>query len=98
MEFIYERDEIDEIEEKIVRSMTQRIHLLKRNDDLKFTVVGTTPHSEYELKMRSLTSSDQMTCTCPDFNRRKILCKHCYFVLIRVLKWNLRDVARGEIR
>jgi E3 ubiquitin-protein ligase ZSWIM2 len=46
----------------------------------KFNILGATGN-EY-----LVTISNHFSCTCPDFTRRKNLCKHLFFVFLRVCK------------
>lgn len=56
------------------------------NKKLVFNVLGSTvynvTYNEYVWK-----------CTCPDFKRRSLTCKHVYFVIARVLGKSLDDLS-----
>jgi hypothetical protein len=78
-------------EERKERAKSQRLFLLKEqwksnsdeNQDYLCDVLGTTGnvyHVNYV--------DDNWSCTCPDYLKREANCKHIYFVLYRVLKWN----------
>lgn len=55
-------------------------------------VLGTT-RNVYQVKFKSCSKP---SCDCPDFKKRRLQCKHIYFVLLRILQvedwssiWNL---------
>lgn len=74
---------MDEI--RLNRGLTQRLYLLNAElidkNNWKFNVEGSTG-TEYTLFL----SEEIISCSCPDFTRRKKLCKHLYFILSRVLQ------------
>lgn len=60
------------------RADNQKLYLLeKSDDDQKFSVVGSTGNI-YEIER---TDKDLWRCTCPDYLKRRVVCKHCYFVI-----------------
>ena len=71
-------------DERVERALSQRLFLVDLQDvDVngfwRFMVLGST-ELVYKLTFRRLWS-----CSCPDFSRRRLPCKHIYFVLNRVL-------------
>jgi hypothetical protein len=56
----------------------QRLYLLEKSDDnKKFSVIGTTGNV-YEVENEG---ENLWSCTCPDYKKRHVVCKHCYFVI-----------------
>lgn len=47
----------------------------------EFSILGSTGNNYI------VTISTRLTCSCPDFRIRKKKCKHIYFVLMRVMKY-----------
>ena len=69
------------------RAFSQPIYLLKVlpstiEYEKKFTVVGTT-NNKY-----TVTIGEDIKCTCPDFAQNSNICKHLYFIMLRVMKTN----------
>jgi len=65
------------------RARTQPIYLLEHRESKdgtsdEFIVMGTSGVS-YQINVQRANSTS-ITCTCPDFVRRQLLCKHCYFI------------------
>ena len=66
------------------RGLSERIYLLDANFDSdiwNLTIKGQSK-SIYKIKL----SSENVKCKCMDFNIRKNVCKHMYFILGRILK------------
>ncbi len=66
-------------------SVNHKLYLLSANEldnEWKFEIEGTTGNI-YEI-----TFGSTIQCTCPDFIRRKKICKHCYFIIGKILKDN----------
>ena len=72
-----------ELEKRIARANEHPLSLISRDKITKqkqrYTVLGTTGN-QYKVKI-SCTPS----CSCPDFQRREISCKHILFILMRAL-------------
>lgn len=66
------------------RGITQKLFLIntnkKSNTQCLFNIMGLTGN------IYLVDICNNPTCTCPDFKKRKLTCKHIYFVLLRVLK------------
>lgn len=59
-----------------------------------FEVSGSTGNLYViSLKYKGDASRPRMSCTCPDYARRRKLCKHIYFVLDRVLHFEDLQVS-----
>lgn len=54
-----------------------------------FNVVGTSG------KIYVVTIGENLNCTCPDCTIRNNLCKHIYFIMLRVMK--VKDVTKRKI-
>lgn len=78
--------------ERIKRALSQRMFLLnaKRDKDQWIFQIEGSRGVSYTVKMPILisdsTSVTSACCTCPDYERRRLLCKHIMFISIRVLK------------
>jgi hypothetical protein len=72
------------IRSRLERALSQRLYLIdavkNSETDWKFMVEGSTGN------IYDVCVSDHLDCTCPDFVRRKLICKHIYFIIARVLK------------
>ncbi len=69
------------------RAFTQPIYLLKMNPIIHeyqrtFKVIGSTG------KLYTVDIKKHLSCTCPDHQQNKTICKHIYFILLRVMKIN----------
>lgn len=73
-------------EERKQRAFNQPIYLLKMLDEestdtcRKFYVTGTTGNKY------TVTISNNISCSCPDNSHNKKVCKHLYFVMLRIMK------------
>ena len=79
------------LQERLGRSISQRMYLVDRTElaaDWKrqptppvcsFTVAGSTGN------IYTVTLDNVPTCTCPDFLRKRDLCKHIFFVLLKCI-------------
>lgn len=75
------------------------IEFLKQVDDKGnvqpvWRIQGTTRGKIYNVYWEQAAEQPEQTfwCTCPDYEGRTEHCKHCYFVLQRVLRLNLDNV------
>lgn len=73
---------------RLVNALVQKLYFIEE-------VVISDKHRDYLImgstgNVYTVTISDKYKCTCPDHVRRKVQCKHIYFVLVRVLKVNSR--------
>lgn len=69
---------------RIHRALTQRIYLLGMTsnvDSIDFHVQGTS-YNDYFV---TVYTTEQPSCTCPDFEGREEACKHIFFIMYRVL-------------
>ena len=69
------------------RGLTQTLFLIEvipteDENEKKFAVMGTTGN------IYDVTISTYLECTCPDFVHRGKRCKHIYFILIKVMKFD----------
>ncbi len=73
------------MEPRIIRALEQKMFLIKyENTDnylLNFKIEGSTG-TIYNIKF----TKDYICCTCPDCQTRRKICKHIYFIFIRILK------------
>lgn len=79
------------LQDRLERSTSQPLYLIRRDDDKKqilsklsceFDLLGSTGN------VYQVTLSHVPSCTCPDFQRRGDLCKHIFFILIKVIGLN----------
>ncbi|OZJ06783.1 hypothetical protein BZG36_00400 [Bifiguratus adelaidae] len=68
---------------KFERAMQQRLYLVDRHreSDIKeiYKINGSTGN------VYTVTVSNKVTCDCPDHTKTDDLCKHCLFVMVKVL-------------
>jgi len=69
------------------RAFIQNIYLLNMNPVKnqyirEFRVVGTTGN------VYTVSINNNPNCTCPDFQYRGKICKHIYFIMLRIMKIN----------
>ena len=69
------------MQRRIERALGQRIYLIEAQSPLKFHVSGLT--SSYYIELN--TDGLHHTCTCPDYMRRRLHCKHIFWILFRHL-------------
>lgn len=86
-----------EYEKRIERAVQQPIRLLNLSLDeaqkqAALTVIGSTG-SIY--KVEWVEEHIKFLCSCPDFTRRKLWCKHIYFVVWKVLKQTENQMKTG---
>lgn len=79
--------EEQEKNDRIDRANTQRIFLLdyifvESDNVAKFLVRGNSG-TDYDVV---IDDDNDIECSCPDFQRRKKFCKHCYFLVLKVLQ------------
>lgn len=82
-----------EQEKRYKKIYTDKFFLLditEHGDDYEFAISGSTANV---YKMTLHANSHTMSCDCPDASshakRHNVLCKHCCFILIRVLKMDV---------
>lgn len=73
-----------EIQDRIGRVSTQRMHLVEGQPlcgatGYSFTVLGSTGNL-YKVELKQTPS-----CDCPDFSKRSDLCKHILFILLKAI-------------
>lgn len=72
------------IRSRLERALSQRLYLINavKNSEIdwNFEIEGSTGNN-YNVNI-----SKNMTCSCQDFKTRKLICKHIYFIIARVLK------------
>ena len=80
------------MEGRITRALTQKMYMIdctEKKNGFVCTVEGSTgKHYLVELK-----KVDGCCCDCPDFEKRGEMCKHIFFVLVRVAKTPVSEVA-----
>ncbi len=75
------------------RSLTQRLYLIEAipppGQDLvrEYMIMGSTGNI-YKVSIKN-----QCKCTCPDQTKRQNLCKHIYFVLLRIMKVDAQTIS-----
>lgn len=82
-----------EQEKRYNKIFTDKFFLLdikEQGDNYEFAISGSTANV-YKMKLHAATRT--MSCDCPDASshakRYNVLCKHCCFILIRVLKMDV---------
>lgn len=80
------------LEDRILRASTQRLYLVHREEvdpetskSCKLTVLGSTGNC-YDVTLAEIP-----TCSCPDYIRKRDLCKHILFVTLKVVGLPRRD-------
>lgn len=88
----------DNINTRRERAFSQPIYFLRMDNtksqyEKKFIVVGTSGN-KYIVKI-----GKELECTCPDFIERYNICKHIYFIMLRVMKvtGNIKRTNKKEI-
>ncbi len=71
------------MEDRINRALKQKMYLLDIKDN-SYVVEGSSGVN-YLINL----SDKKATCNCQDFIRRRLMCKHIMFILIRVYKNNI---------
>jgi hypothetical protein len=70
-------------ESRMIRALNQPMFLIsaeyKPVDMWYFTIQGFSG-ADYDVVL----TPEEMSCTCPDFKKRKKLCKHLYFVIAKI--------------
>jgi hypothetical protein len=74
-----------EINARIRRALCQRLYLIDRPTKDLFIVQGST------VRFYKVLISKKPTCTCPDFNIRRNICKHIIFVYCKVFKLSIHS-------
>lgn len=79
---------------RLSRGMRERIYLLDAQlnhtrDHWSFVVEGQSGN-RYMVDLRTDTGC---ICSCPDFKARRKICKHIYFILVRIAKWDELDIG-----
>jgi hypothetical protein len=72
---------------RIQRALTERIHLLKVDENRVFHVIGSTGENIYQVEFAQFVD-----CSCPDCRHRGNICKHIIFVWVRVLRLDPDDI------
>lgn len=92
-----EDQEITQLRQRKERAFSQRIYLTEilwpnRNvNRATFGIMGTT-NSVYLVK---IDPDEGICCSCPDCNISRNFCKHCLFVVLRVLSVPFEHVTRN---
>lgn len=76
------------------RGKTQKMYLLGveyENNLWNMSIQGLT--SQYNIKI----GKDNVECSCPDFNNRKNICKHLYFVFSQIAQYYEGDLILSDI-
>lgn len=76
---------------RVIRAQTQRMYLMEYRavkNGFAFKVEGSTSkHYCVQLKKNGCK------CSCPDFTQREEMCKHIFFILVRVAKTPLAELT-----
>jgi hypothetical protein len=81
---------------RLHNALTQKIYLLEERlidkSQISYVILGSTNNC-YDVAFQKTTWSYKWSCTCPDHQRRHIICKHILFCQEKVLtgqedKWN----------
>ena len=76
------------------RGINQELYLLQyiiNKKNIKFNIVGTTKN------VYTISINNKMTCCdCPDYLKNGIHCKHIYFVLHKILQFDLHNIYNNE--
>ena len=81
--------------DRIERATWQRIHVISSSDDDNTYRILGTQGNEYKVTIDE-SNWKHSTCSCPDFTRRRRLCKHVYYVLIKVKRMTQEQLEGGE--
>jgi hypothetical protein len=85
---------------RLVNAVTQKLYFIEEKSvdecSREYKIMGSTGN------IYTVTISEALTCTCPDYKLRKVQCKHIYFVLVRVLKVksqfiNLKKMSKVDL-
>jgi flagellar biosynthetic protein FliO len=82
------------MEERKNRAFNQNIYLLKMFQPKNiyeriFHVIGSTGN------LYSVSINEHSSCTCPDNTQNKNICKHIYFILLRVMKIKMKHMQHS---
>jgi len=84
--------DVEEVQKRIDRALSQRIQFEPSNDGCIYNVIGTRGIG-YKV---TLCESDysKSKCSCPDFiqRKRKFFCKHICYVFLRSKHWSTEDI------
>lgn len=65
---------------RVQRALTQKIYMISDAKAPEYIVAGVTDHYE----VHSVKGSpEEDRCTCPDYTRRELPCKHIYWMRLR---------------
>jgi hypothetical protein len=83
----------EKINERIQRAVAQRIFIMSASHDDSYQVMGTRG----DLYRVHINCSNWVAsrCSCPDFSKRHQLCKHVFYVLIRVKHMKKSELIQG---
>jgi hypothetical protein len=78
---------MDPEEARKQRGLNQKLYLLEENQvgtTINYVVLGSTNNC-YDITFVKNPRSFKWTCSCPDHQRRRKICKHIYFCKDKVL-------------
>ena len=83
------------IRDRIEKALKQRMYLINASmiseNNWKFIVEGSTG-IHYDVLI-----NNKLSCSCKDFTTRHLICKHIYFIIVRVLKnSDLIELVNGQ--
>ena len=102
---------IDNMTDRKVKSLTDKLYLIDRKTDRNYVIMGSTGNV-YEVNFVSMSDGkNSVKCTCPDNKYRSKRCKHIYFVLLRIVNvtnvdsyyymddqiMNIRDITKDNV-
>lgn len=80
------------MEARINRALNQRLYFISSPSPDLYQIAGLT--NEYDVKIDIV--NDEHTCTCMDFKNRQEPCKHIFFVLFRLLRFDKDEWLVGK--
>uniref|UniRef100_A0A061S1L4 Ring finger domain protein n=1 Tax=Tetraselmis sp. GSL018 TaxID=582737 RepID=A0A061S1L4_9CHLO len=77
---------------RLDRAYSQEMFLVERNGLTQFTVVGASLNA---YQVRLVVQGRGPSCSCPDHQTRRTVCKHILFALLRILHLSPEDLLAG---
>ena len=82
-----------QISERIQRAVSQRIYLVSSRHDDSYQVLGNSGETyRVSINCNNWVAS---RCTCMDFIKRRQLCKHVFYILIKVKHMKKQEIIEG---
>ena len=78
---------------RVERALSQRLYMIERVDGSNYLVQGSSD-SCYVVSLDQNNDTNEWSCECPDNEIRGYICKHMIFIMVRVLRLSVNDLAR----